>query len=175
MIYFKPKTNRFTDILTKDPRATRFDIIGRAVISALQYGYEILKDRACIIYIDSDKKATLIVNSSNLRIKVSDSDEDVVNSLRFLLRSGEYVLYGIDYQEVLRVIHNTNYKIYYLHERGLRLKNLKKGKVLFVLGSNVDAPRPQVDHEYVSIGPLPYQVNHVITYINWLYHSIVPY
>lgn len=171
MIYFKPKTNKLNDVLTKDPRLTRFDILGRAVISAFIYGYEVQNQVSCTIFIDSDRKLLVLVSPSNVRTQEFSTDEDAVNLLRSLIMSGESIIRDVNYQEVLKVIHSIGYRIYYLHEEGKPLRCLRRDRLAFIVGSNIDAPKPYIEHEIISVGPLPYQVNHVITYINWLYNS----
>ena len=171
MIYFKPKTNKLSDVLTKDPRLTRFDILGRALTSAFIYGYKVQDQVSCTIFIDSDRKLLVIVDPNDVRTQELITDEDAVNLLRTLMVRGKNVIEGIDYHDVIRIIHSVGYRIFYLHEGGELLRCLHKGKLAFVVGSNIDAPKPHVAHEVFSIGPLPYQVNHVITYINWLYNS----
>ena len=171
MIYFKPKTNKLNDVLTKDPRLTRFDVLGRALTSTFIYSYKVQDQVSCIVFIDSDRKLLITVGPNDVRTQKLITDEDAVNLLRSLVMRGKNVIEDIDYQEVLRIIHSAGYRMYYLHEGGELLQCLHKGKLAFVVCSNIDPPKPHVEHEVFSIGPLPYQVNHVITCINWLYNS----
>ena len=171
MIYFKPKTNKLNDVLTKDPRLTRFDILGRALISAFMYGYRVQDQVGCTVFIDSDRELLVIVGPNDVRTQKLITDEDAVNLLRSLMVRSENVVEGIDYQEVLSTIRSAGYRMYYIHEGGESLQCLHRGKLAFIVGFNIGAPKPRVEHEVFSIGPLPYQVNHAITYINWLYNS----
>ena len=167
LVYFKPKTNKLNDVLVKDPRVTRFDIVGRTVMASFILGYKVLKDTSCIVYIDADRSIAIPIHPEDVSSKVFMNDYEVTEVLKLLIHRGSAIL-NASYQEIINTIQRLGYKIYYLHEGGVRIKKLGKYRSLFILGTNIDAPKPKVEHELISIGTKAYQANHVVTYINWL-------